>query len=121
MPHEPLLIEERPGTRDGVHILKLSGPLVLTNLFDFQAKIRADDSNRMVLDFTNVPLIDSAGVGALVGAYVSREKTGRTLALVAVNQRIKSVLDVTRVLSFFKLFDTVEDAEAAALPHRLMH
>jgi anti-sigma B factor antagonist len=114
MPHEPLLIEERAGSRDGVHILKLSGPIVLTSLFDLQAKLRASNSTRLVLDFTNVPLIDSAGVGALVGGYVSREKSGRTLALVGVNQRIKNVLDVTRVLSFFKLFDTVEDAETVS-------
>jgi len=114
MPQEPLLIEERPGSRDGVHILKLSGPIVLTNLFDFQAKIRANSSPALILDFTNVPLIDSAGVGALVGGYVSREKCGRTLALVGVNQRIKNVLDVTRVLSFFRMFNTVEDAEGIA-------
>jgi anti-sigma B factor antagonist len=112
MPQEPLLIEERQGSRDGIHILKLSGPIVLTNLFDFQARIRANTSPALILDFTNVPLIDSAGVGALVGGYVSREKAGRTLALVAVNQRIKNVLDVTRVLSFFKIFDTVQNAEA---------
>jgi len=114
MPQEPLLIEERPGSRDGVHILKLSGPIVLTNLFDFQAKIRANSSPALILDFTNVPLIDSAGVGALVGGYVSREKSGRTLALAGVNQRIKNVLDVTRVLSFFRMFNTVEDAEGIA-------
>jgi len=31
-----------------------------------------------------------------------------------VNQRIKNVLDVTRVLSFFRMFNTVEDAEGIA-------
>ena len=47
----------------------------------------------------------------LPGRGVTAQMTGRTLALVGVNQRIKNVLDVTRVLSFFKIFDTVEDAE----------
>ena len=53
-------------------------------------------------------------MGALVGAYVSRDKAGRSLALVGVNQRIHHVLEVTRVQGFFKIFDSVAEAEAAA-------
>jgi len=114
MPDQPLYIEEAPGSRDGVRIFRLSGPLSLANVFTFQAKVRADQSRALILDFTDVPLADSAGIGALVGAYVSRQKDGRTLGLVAVNQRIHQALEVTRVDSFFRFFPTVAEAEKAA-------
>jgi anti-sigma B factor antagonist len=114
MPDQPLLIEETPGSRDGIRIFRLSGPLSLSNVFGFQAKIRADQSRALILDFAGVPLADSAAIGALVGAYVSRQRDGRSLALVGVNQRIHHALEVTRVDNFFRFFDTVGDAEKAA-------
>jgi anti-sigma B factor antagonist len=116
MPDPLLHIEELAGSRDGIHILRLSGPLTLSNLFGFQAKVRADNSRALILDFTEVPLADSAGIGALVGAYVTRQKDGRSLGLVGVNQRIHNALEVTRVESFFRFFGTVAEAERASPP-----
>jgi len=76
--------------------------------------VRADQSRALILDFSAVPLADSAGIGALVGAYVSRQKDGRSLGLVGVNQRIHQALEVTRVENFFRFFDNMADAESAA-------
>jgi anti-sigma B factor antagonist len=114
MPEPPLNIEERAGSREGIQIWHLSGPLTLTNVFGFQSKLRADTCRALILDFTDVPLADSAGIGAMVGAYVTRQKDGRSLALVAVNQRIHHALEVTRVEGFFRFFPTIAEAEQAA-------
>jgi anti-anti-sigma factor len=76
--------------------------------------VRADKSRALILDFTSVPLADSAGIGALVGAYVTRRRDERSLGLVGVNQRIHQALEVTRVESFFRFFGTVVEAEQAA-------
>lgn len=114
MSDQPLVIEESAGSRDGICIFRLAGPLTLANVFGFQAKVRADQSRALILDFSSVPLADSAGIGALVGAYVSRQKDGRSLGLVGVNLRIHQALEVTRVESFFRFFDNVADAEKAA-------
>jgi anti-anti-sigma factor len=113
MSQEPLHIEEVNGSREGIRIFLLAGPLVLTNLFGFQSKVRADASRALILDFTAVPLIDSAGIGALVGAYVSHQKDGRSLGLVGVNQRIHQALEVTRTESLFKFYDSIAEAEQA--------
>ena len=114
MPEQPLHIEDLPGSREGIRILRLAGPLTLSNLFGFQSKLRADNSRALILDFTDVPLVDSAGIGALVGAYVTRQKDGRSLGLVGVNQRIHQALEVTRVENFFHFYGTVAEAEQAA-------
>src|SRR5271167_3465185 len=114
MPREPLVIEDFPGPKDGQRILRLSGPLVVSTLFDFQAKVRSDNSRALIIDLTSVPYVDSAGIGALVGAYVTHQKDGRSLALVGVSQRIHNALQVTRVEQFFRFFDSLPDAEGAA-------
>jgi anti-sigma B factor antagonist len=114
MPEQPLQVEDVAGSRDGIRVWRLTGPLTLANLFGFQSQLRADQSRALILDFTDVPLADSAGIGALVGAYVTRQKDGRSLALVGVNQRIHNALEVTRVQNFFQFFGTVAEAEQAA-------
>jgi len=76
--------------------------------------VRANHSRALILDFTAVPLADSAGIGALVGAYVTRQHDGRSLGLVGVNQRIHQALEVTRVEGFFRFYGTIAEAEQAA-------
>jgi anti-sigma B factor antagonist len=113
MPQDPLVIEDLVGPKDGQRIFRLTGPIVLTNLFDFQSLVRTDTSRTLILDFTNVPYVDSAGVGALVGAYVTHQKDGRSLFLIAVNQRVQDALQVTRVKQFFHFVDSLAAVEQA--------
>ena len=61
----------------------------------------------LVLDFTSVPYVDSAGVGALVGAYVRHQKDGHSLTLAGVNERVRNTLKVTQVENFFQYSDSV--------------
>ena len=114
MPQEPLQIEDLSTPEAGQRILRLTGPLVISNLFDFQAKVRADNSQTLIIDFTSVPYVDSAGIGALVGAYVTHEKGGRRLCLVGVSDRVRQALQVTRVENFFRFYATSEEAARAA-------
>jgi anti-sigma B factor antagonist len=114
MPDQPLHIEDLPGSQEGIRVLRLAGPLTLPNLFGFQSTVRADNSRALILDFTQVPLADSAGIGALVAAYVTRQRDGRSLGLVGVNQRIHQALENTQVEGFFRFYGTVAEAEQAA-------
>ena len=111
MPNDPLTIED-VGGQDQTRLLKLSGPLTISNLFDFQNRVRSNTVERLILDLTNVPYVDSAGIGAMVGAHVTHSKNGRSLALVGVNQRVRAALGVTRVEQFFKFYNSLEEARA---------
>jgi anti-sigma B factor antagonist len=110
MPQDSFRIDDQPGSR----LLRLSGPLVMTNVFGFQSMVRADTSRALIIDFANVPYVDSAGIGALVGAYVTRQHSERSLALVAVSDRIHNALKVAHVEQFFRFFDSVSAAEEAS-------
>lgn len=112
MPQEPLTIEELPGST-GLYILRLTGPITIANLFEFQAKVRANSVPRLILDLSGVPYMDSAGIGALVGAHVSHSKDGRSLALVGVTERVVNALKVTHVDGFFRLYNSIAEAEKA--------
>jgi anti-sigma B factor antagonist len=107
-------MEDAPGSDAAHRILRLTGPLVLTTFFEFQATVRSSTAPSLIIDFTNVPYVDSAGIGALVGAYVTHQKEGRRLALVGVSNRVHDALKVTRVEQFFRFFDSVGAAEKAA-------
>ena len=111
MPRDFLQIAEMPGSRPENRILVLNGPLVLTTMFEFQAMVRADKPQTLVIDFTNVPYADSAGIGALVGAYVTRQHSTRRLALAGVCNRVRDALKVTRVEQFFEFCDSAAAAE----------
>jgi anti-sigma B factor antagonist len=114
MQKEFLRIEDRPGTQPGQRILSLTGAVVLATVFDFQATVRADQSKSLIIDFSGVPYVDSAGIGALVGAYVTRQNSGRSLALVGVSDRIHNALKITHVEQFFRFFNSVRAAEEAS-------
>jgi anti-sigma B factor antagonist len=112
MRQEPLTIEDF--VRNEQRILCLKGPLTISNVFDFQARLRFNNSPALILDLTGVPYVDSAGIGALVGACVSQQRTGRSLALAGVSERLHNALRITQVESLFQLFDSLPAAEAAA-------
>ncbi len=95
-------------------MLRLTGPILISNFFEFQSLVRSSTSSTLILDLTQVPDIDSAGIGALVGAYVTHQKEGRRLALAGVTQRVRNALQVTRVEQFFPFFDNVPAVEAGS-------
>jgi anti-sigma B factor antagonist len=95
------------GVQNQKRVLKLSGPLTIATLYDFQNLVRSNVGMGLVLDFTSVPYVDSAGVGALVGAYVRHQKQGHSLTLAGVNDRVRNTLKITQVESFFQYSDSV--------------
>ena len=106
MRDEPLTIEDL-GLQNNARVLRLSGPLTIATLYQFQDLVRTNSAASLTLDFTRVPYVDSAGVGALVGAYVRRQKEGHSVTLAGVNERVRNTLKVTQVENFFTYADSV--------------
>jgi len=106
MRDEPLTIDDL-GLQNQARVLRLSGPLTISTLYQFQDLVRINSSANLTLDFTRVPYVDSAGVGALVGAYVRHQKEGHSVTLAGVNERVRNTLKVTQVENFFTYTDSV--------------
>ncbi len=111
MPDAKLLIQSKPARREGTTILVLSGPLTLSNLFEFQSLVRSSEAQSLIVDLTAVPYIDSAGIGCLVGGHVSHQRNQRKFSLVGVSERVRTVLNITGVESLFPIFATIDEAE----------
>src|ERR1700742_2742270 len=113
MQDKPLEIERIEDTT-GATVLRIHGPLLLGNFFPLQNMVRSDDAPLLILDVTDMPYIDSAGIGCLVGAHVSRENSGRRLVLVGANERLQTSLKVTKCDQLFTTAPTVDEALAKA-------
>jgi anti-anti-sigma factor len=110
----PLIYTTAAGTREGTVIIKLTGPLTLSNMFSFQAELRTITPALAIFDLSESEYMDSAGLGVLINYYISAEKSGRKMALAGVNSRIDALLDLTHVKSLLKVFPTVAEAESGA-------
>jgi len=108
------LVVERLGDVAGQGVLCLRGPLTMENILPFQNALRREENaESVILDLSEVPYLDSSGLGSLVSAYVSRQKAGRRVALSGVNERVFRLFEITRVESLFLIFPTIDDALAA--------
>jgi len=113
--NEKLTITDAQDVQQGERILRLSGPLTIATLFGLRDTVRAEQTAKtMILDMSQVPYADSAGVGALVNAHVSCVNSGRQLLLVAVPDRISTLLKVTRIEGVLRIFPTLQEAQAAS-------
>ena len=116
MRSDPLIIEFLEGPREDQGVLRLHGALTLDNVGQFQSVMRAETAETMILDLSQVPFIDSAGLGSIVGAYVSLRKAGRWMALTGVNERVSKLFEVTRVQHLFLTFPSLREAFHALSP-----
>ncbi|MGB8772252.1 MAG: STAS domain-containing protein [Candidatus Korobacteraceae bacterium] len=114
MQDKPLQIEKVADPNATDVILRLHGPLLLGNFFPLQSEVRANSCDLLIIDVSDMPYIDSAGIGCLVGAHVSREHSGRKLILVGANERLLTSLKVTKVDQLFTFAPTVEHARSQA-------
>jgi len=55
------------------------------------------ESRTVVLDFTNVTYMDSSGLGAIVGLYISAKAAKSQLKLINLNERLKEIFSITRI------------------------
>jgi anti-sigma B factor antagonist len=107
---DSLVVEKFHGSLDTQRVFRLSGPLTFETLPPLQNALRVETANSLFLDLTDVPYIDSAGLGSLVTACVSCNKTGRQLVLSGVQPKVERVFHITGVDRLFVMFPNIQDA-----------
>lgn len=91
---------ERNGTET---TLRCYGKLTSSTCGLFRTAVRDHfpQTQALVLDLTSVAYVDSSGLGELVGVYVSTKNAGCKLKLINRNQRLKDLLNLTRLAPLF--------------------
>jgi anti-anti-sigma factor len=111
----PLTTERIEGKTAGTLIFRLNGPLTLRNIFDLQSQLRsAEPPPVTILDLTEVPYMDSTGMGMIVNHYVRCKSKGVKLIAAGVNPRVFELFKLTKVHTVIPIAATVEEAEARA-------
>ncbi len=112
-PIKSCLVEITPGRHQGQRVMRLSGPLVEETIFDFQNQMRVESAPAVVIDMSDVPYMDSAGLGSLVLAAVHFNKSGRRLALAGMNERAVTLFQMSHLDRFFTTYPNRTAAEEA--------
>ena len=97
-----------------VTILVLTGKLTIGGghelLKDKISDVIRQGRDRLLLDLTEVPYVDSAGLGELVRTYTAVSRKGGQLKLLGLAKRIRDQLKLTKLLTVFDVVETKQEA-----------
>lgn len=68
------------------------------------------DKKNVVVDLGGVKFMNSSGLGMLIGALTTMRKAGGDLRLAHASEKIESLLMVTKLVTVFKNFKTLDEA-----------
>jgi anti-sigma B factor antagonist len=99
---------------DGVLVVDCSGRVMFgeesASLRDMVKNLLAQ-SPKVVLNLREVNYIDSGGLGTLVSLFTTARNAGGAVKLARLSQRVGDLLQITKLLTIFEVFD---DEEVAA-------
>jgi anti-sigma B factor antagonist len=100
----------------GVLVVACSGRLVLgeesANLRHLVRDL-LNEHKQVVFDLGRLTYIDSSGLGVLVGLYAAAQQVGGGIKLANLNPHLRDILQITKVVTVFEIFERAEDAAAS--------
>ena len=108
-----MLLKTSTRSLGGVVIVDCFGRIVMgeeTAFLRHQIKDLLNESRQIVLNLAQVDYMDSSGLGSLVGLYTSARSLGGEIKLAGLTQRVKDVLQITKLGSIFEFYNTPEEA-----------
>jgi anti-sigma B factor antagonist len=101
-------------TADGFMICRPVGELDAFTVSQFrQALAELASSERLVIDMSGIPFVDSAGLGALIGGIRRTRELGGDVAVACDRPTLVRLLRTTGFDRIVSVTETVEDAMAA--------
>ena len=101
-------------------VLDVTGPIAghqAAGMIDATVRRHAKAGTRvLVVNLGRVPLVDLAGLGALVDAYITMRQASGAFRLACVTKRIHDLVVITRLVTVIDTFDSVEEAIGGAIP-----
>ncbi len=109
-----LSFEPDPKIADGL-VVRLSGNLEIngaTQLWDDVSTRAGQDTRFFIFDFSDVPIVTSAGIGTLVRLLVRLQGFGGSLAICGCSGKICDVFSVVMLKEILQVCDSEEEARA---------
>ncbi|MDP3829745.1 MAG: STAS domain-containing protein, partial [Ignavibacteriaceae bacterium] len=73
-------------------------------------KLLAEGKKNIVFDLADVKFMNSSGLGMLISGLTTVKKEEGVLKLANVTEKIESLLMITKLISIFDHYDSVENA-----------
>lgn len=88
---------------DSAVVVRCHGRLTagVTDILYSQVHPLIPESKRVILDLTDLAVMDSMGLGTIVRLYVSAKSSGCSLELIHIGKRIRQLLGFTNLLNVF--------------------
>ena len=85
-------------------MVECHGKLTAENAPLLRSEVRnmIPNQKRIILDLKEVPLMDSAGLGTIMGLYVSARTRRCAFELMNANQQIRELFGISNLLSLFE-------------------
>jgi anti-sigma B factor antagonist len=99
---------------NGVMIVEPKGKIMggpeSTALHDLLHDLIDQGKNNVVIDLGKVDWMNSTGLGLLISGLTTLRKSGGELKLANVTDKIQSLLTITKLVTIFKSYDSVDEA-----------
>ena len=95
-------------TTEGVAVVSCAGRIVFG---DEASALRSE--LKKILNSSKKIVLDSGGLGTLVGVYSSARSAGADIKLAGLGQRVRDVLQITKLVTVFEVYDNEQKARAA--------
>jgi anti-anti-sigma factor len=89
-------------------------PVALQKLLDFQSVPDEKQPALNILDLTEVPYVDSSGLGMIVRHYVRCHGKGIPFVVAGSSQRVLELFRITKVDGFLPLVTSIEEADISS-------
>lgn len=73
-------------------------------------KLLESNKKNVVVDLAEVKFMNSSGLGMLISGFTTMKNGGGNLKLANATERIQSLLLITKLITIFENFDSVEEA-----------
>jgi anti-sigma B factor antagonist len=100
-------------TKDGILVVDCIGRIVFceeSSLLRDTVKKAISQNNRIVLNLGEVSYIDSGGLGTLVALRTTAQNAGGTIKLTNLTKRVGDLLQVTKLLTVFDVYNSEAEA-----------
>lgn len=97
-------------------VLDISGEIDLYNapeIKDIINQLIEEQKYCVVINLEKVSYIDSSGIGALISSLSNLKKYQGGLKIINVYASVRKVFELTKLTSFFEIFDSEDEAVAS--------
>lgn len=95
---------------EGILILHLRGDLTRESEDTFKNINLEEQTGEIIIDFSAVPYINSAGLAQLIGLVRRYRKNGGNLCAVNLSEHYKKIFYMVGLSDYIAVFDTLEQA-----------